>query len=273
MSPAACAALARYLMALADDELVIGYRDTEWTGVAPLVEEDIAFSSMGQDEAGHARLYYILLHELTGTNVDYRARAPEEYLHARLLELPAAPRYAPDGAHTGGDWAFALARRYLYDQFDAERLAALRGCAWAPLARAVEKLQREETYHLLHGETWLARLATGPAEGRARLTAALERAWPDALGLAEPVEGEDLLVRERMLTASSETLRSRWLARVAPALRRHGLPFPAAPDHAGGWQPAIAARTGGRRGEHSKHWREMWEEMTSVYRLDPAATW
>ncbi len=273
MTPAARQALARYLMALADDELVIGYRDTEWTGVAPMVEEDIAFSSMGQDEVGHARLYYILLHELTGTNLDYRARAPGEYRHARLVELPAAPRYSPDGAHTGGDWAFALARRYLYDQFDAERLLMLRSCTWAPLAQAVEKLQREETYHLLHGETWIDRLAAASGDGRARLETALTRVWPEALGLAEPVEDEDRLVAEGILTASSAQVQSRWLARIAPTLLRHALPFPAACGADGVWRATVATETGGRRGLHSEHWRQMWEEMTSVYRLDPAATW
>jgi ring-1,2-phenylacetyl-CoA epoxidase subunit PaaC len=266
-------ALERYLLTMADDELVIGYRATEWTGVAPILEEDIAFSSIGQDEIGHARLYYSLLHDLTGTQVDYRARPPHAYRHAQLLEHPSAPRYRPDGAHIGrSDWAYAVVRQYLYDLFDAERLEALRACAWTPLAESVAKVQREEKYHLLHTRTWIDRLAAGPREARARLERALARAWPDALGLFEPVEGEDLLVAERVLAAGSETLRDRWLARVVPALAAHGLAAPIGRAGAG-WEPLITPRLGGRRGRHTDDWQEMWEEMTSVYRLDPTATW
>ena len=54
-------ALRELLLALADDEFVIGYANSEWTGIAPVLEEDIAFSSLAQDELGHARLLYELL--------------------------------------------------------------------------------------------------------------------------------------------------------------------------------------------------------------------
>lgn len=274
MSPEARAALERYLMAMADDELVIGYRDTEWTGVAPMLEEDIAFSSIGQDEVGHARLWYSLLHDLTGTMLDYRARTPEEYRHAQLLEHPCAPRYSPAGAHAvTGDFAYAIARQFLYDRFDAERLAALAFSAWEPLAQAVDKVRREEKYHLQHGQVWFDRLANGPPEARARLERALAQMWPEALGLFEPVEGEDLLVREGLLSASSTQLGDRWLEGLAPIFQRHKLPIALHQDGNGHWQPDTAPRTGGRRGQHTTDWEQMWDEMTSVYRLDPTATW
>ena len=49
------------LLGLADDELVLGWRDSEWTGIAPVLEEDVAFSSIAQNEIGHARAVYGLL--------------------------------------------------------------------------------------------------------------------------------------------------------------------------------------------------------------------
>jgi ring-1,2-phenylacetyl-CoA epoxidase subunit PaaC len=274
MSPEAQVALERYLMAMADDELVIGYRDTEWTGVAPMLEEDIAFSSIGQDEVGHARLWYSLLHDLTDTMIDYRARKPDEYRHAQLLEHPCAPRYSPDGAHAiTGDFAYAVARQFLYDRFDAERLAALVSSSWEPLALAVDKVRREEKYHLQHCDAWFDRLASGPPDVRARLEHALELMWQEALGLFEPVESEDVLVREGVIGASSEELCARWLDGLFPIFERHRLPFSARRTNDGHWQPDVAPRTGGRRGEHTPDWMQMWDEMTSVYRLDPAATW
>jgi len=268
VTPRARAALARYLLAMADDELVIGYRDTEWTGAAPMLEEDLAFSSIGIDEIGHARLFYALLHELTGQNIDYRARRPQEFLHARLLELAAAPRYEPSGEHRPNrGWAFAIVRQYLYDRFDALRLESVASSAWQPLAEAVDKVQREEKYHLLHTSTWIARLAERAAT-RGRLSAALAECCTGVAGLFEPVVGEALLVAEGLLGASGETLRSRWSDQVGAELARHGIAVPA-----DGLAPLARSALGGRRGEHGPEWLQQWDDMTSVYRLDPAATW
>ena len=54
-------ALADLLLCMADDEFVIGFSDSEWTGIAPILEEDVAMSSIAQDELGHARALYELL--------------------------------------------------------------------------------------------------------------------------------------------------------------------------------------------------------------------
>ena len=48
-------ALAELILSAADDEFVIGFWDSEWTGIAPMLEEDVATSSIAQDEIGHAR--------------------------------------------------------------------------------------------------------------------------------------------------------------------------------------------------------------------------
>ncbi len=273
MTPAAGEALARYLLAMADDELVIGYRDTEWTGAAPVLEEDLAFSSIGLDEVGHARLFYSLLHELTGKQIDYRARQPHEFLHAQFLERPSAPRYDPGGAHRpGGDWSFNVIRQYLYDLFDTFRLASARASSWQPLAGSVEKVQREEKYHLQHGRLWLDRLGNGPPEVRSRLERALAQAWPDALALFEPVEGEAILVEAGLIGESSDSLRNHWLDALEEQFKHYRLDLPAR-RRGRGWQLMIEPLFGGRSGRHSADWQQQWDDMTSVYRLDPAAIW
>src|SRR3954471_20347339 len=138
-------ALGGLLRAMADDEFVIGFSDSEWTGIAPLLEEDVAMSSLAQDELGHAAALYGLLAELTGTDADSLAydREPHDYRHCRLLD------------HGRGDWAMTIARRYLYDTADSVRLEALARGSWAPLADLVGKLLREERYHLMHAGAWL----------------------------------------------------------------------------------------------------------------------
>jgi ring-1,2-phenylacetyl-CoA epoxidase subunit PaaC len=186
------AALASLLLALADDEFVIGFVDSEWTGIAPLLEEDVAMSSLAQDELGHARALYGLLGDLTGRDPDAIAfdRPLEDFRHARLL----------DGGR--GDWATTIARRYLYDTADAVRLEALAASSWRPLADLAVKIRREETYHLLHAEAWLARLRDGVSDGRERLGRAIVALWPDAQEIFAPLLGEETLVREGVLAVA-----------------------------------------------------------------------
>src|SRR5436190_1755030 len=90
------------LLEVADDELILGWRDSEWTGIAPFLEEDVALSSIAQNEIGHARALYELAAAHLGTTADALAfdRSPEEYRCAPLVELRLVP-----------DWARTIARR------------------------------------------------------------------------------------------------------------------------------------------------------------------
>ena len=99
------------LLEIADDELILGWRNSEWTGIAPFLEEDVAFSSIAQNEIGHARAVY----ELLADDADALAfdRALEEYRCAPLVELRLL------------DWAHTIARRWLYEQADELRIATL----------------------------------------------------------------------------------------------------------------------------------------------------
>ncbi|HZQ03192.1 MAG TPA: 1,2-phenylacetyl-CoA epoxidase subunit PaaC [Gaiellaceae bacterium] len=148
---------ARILLELADDELVIGWRDSEWTGIAPTLEEDVAFSSIAQNEIGHARAAYELAARELGTTADELAfdRAPAEYRSIPLVELRLL------------DWARAIARRYLYEQLDRARIETLRRSDDAELASLAAKIDREEAYHRLHAELWAGRLGNEPRFRRA----------------------------------------------------------------------------------------------------------
>lgn len=275
MTPDLREALGRYLLTVADDELVLGYRDSEWTGVAPMVEEDVAFSSLAQDEIGHARLYYMLAAELLGSDPDHLAllRPKDHYYHAGLLETRTTPRYEASGIHqSGGDWAWAIARRYLYDIFDDLRTETLTSSAHTPLAGAVQKIRREEHYHLRHGESWLRTLAGADGEGRTRLLAALDRIWPAALGLFEEAPSEPLLQAQGMLPRRTSELRDPWLDRVSSLCESLNLPVPAA-RNSGAWQPRVEPLFGGRNGQHGPGWDELYEDMTMVRRLEPDGVW
>jgi ring-1,2-phenylacetyl-CoA epoxidase subunit PaaC len=171
---------AQLLLSLADDELILGWRDSEWTGIAPTLEEDVAFSSIAQNEIGHARALYELAAAELDTNADALAfdRAPDEYRCAPLVELHLL------------EWAPTIARRYLYEEADRVRIGVLKRSEDTELAGLAAKIDREETYHRMHAEMWAARL-----RGEPRFSAAVAVLWPYALGVLEPDLREELARR------------------------------------------------------------------------------
>jgi ring-1,2-phenylacetyl-CoA epoxidase subunit PaaC len=155
---------AQQLLEIADDELILGWRNSEWTGIAPYLEEDVAFSSIAQNEIGHARALYELAARDLGTTADELAfdRRPDEYRCSAFVEL----RFVPD-------WAKTIARHYLYEQADEERIKALMASDDAEVAGLAAKIDREETYHRMHAQMWYERLQDEP-----RFVAALEELRP-----------------------------------------------------------------------------------------------
>jgi ring-1,2-phenylacetyl-CoA epoxidase subunit PaaC len=159
------------LLGLADDELILGWRESEWTGIAPLLEEDVAFSSIAQNEIGHARALY----ELLSDDADALAfdRPLAEYRCAPFVELRLL------------DWGHAIARRWLYETADEIRISALK--SELPLAA---KIDREEVYHRLHAQMWHERLRDTD-----RFRAAVDELWPYALGVLPAELREELSAR------------------------------------------------------------------------------
>ena len=281
------------LLALADDELILGHRHSEWTGWAPHIEEDLAFSSIAQDEMAHARLLFGLAKDMTGLDQDQLAlgRQPNEYLNAVLCE------------RNNRDWGFTIARQYLYDTADAVRLEALASSSWKDLADAIRVIRMEEVYHLDHARAWFDRLAHGPVTGRQKLAEGLALAFGEAMTVFEPLPGERTLLDDGVMPQSNEELLARWLAEVGGALEdaaldyvleRHGPPtgemlptsageiegeredlvVPGLSRRDGRWvHEGAFAGAGGRQGRHSEDFLPLWDEMTKLYREHPGATW
>jgi ring-1,2-phenylacetyl-CoA epoxidase subunit PaaC len=159
------------LLAIADDELILGWRDSEWTGIAPFLEEDVAFSSIAQNEIGHARALYELAARGLGTTADELAfdREPEDYRCCELVQLRLP------------DWEHTIARHVLYEEADAARLERLKASDDPELAGLAAKIDREEVYHRLHAQMWLDRLRDEPP-----FAAALEELRPLAAAVLEP---------------------------------------------------------------------------------------
>jgi ring-1,2-phenylacetyl-CoA epoxidase subunit PaaC len=185
---------AQLLLPIADDELVLGWRNSEWTGIAPFLEEDVAFSSIAQNEIGHARALYQLVAEELGTTADELAidRKPEEYRCAQLVER----RFVPD-------WAMTIARHYLYEMADQIRIEALKESDDAEVAGLAAKIDREEAYHRMHAEMWHERLRDEP-----RVKEAIDELWPAALALLDEPLRPKLVERTGLEGLSNSLLQS-----------------------------------------------------------------
>jgi ring-1,2-phenylacetyl-CoA epoxidase subunit PaaC len=182
---------AEALIEYADDELILGWRDSEWTGIAPFLEEDVAFSSISQNEVGHARALYEIAARRLGTTADELAfdRKPEEYRSAPLVELRRM------------DWAATIARHVLYEAADEIRLQALKESGDEEVAGLAAKMDREEAYHRIHAQMWEERLRDEP-----RFRDAVEELWPQALALVPENQRETLA--QRLNLSSNKVLLS-----------------------------------------------------------------
>ena len=144
---------AQLLLPIADDELVLGWRNSEWTGIAPFLEEDVAFSSIAQNEIGHARALYQLVADEVGGTADELAfdRSPDEYRCSQVVQLRLVP-----------DWARTIARHVLYEEADAARIAELKASDDPDVSGLAAKIDREEAYHRMHAQMWAERLRDEP---------------------------------------------------------------------------------------------------------------
>ena len=245
---------ARYVLRLADTNLVLAQRLGEWVGHAPALEEDLGLANVALDLLGQARL--LLAHvgalEGRGRGEDDLAylREESEYLNLTLVEQP------------NGDFGDTIARQFLYDAWQLGLYEGLVQSNDATLAAVAGKGLREAAYHLRYSGGWLVRLGDGTPESHARAARSLAKLWPytnelfddDDVDRASAAAGVGLL---------PSTLEPAWSRRVDETLSRATLPRPE--RAAFGWY--------GKQGRHSEHLGYLLAEMQSLHRAHPGATW
>jgi len=256
VAPKVASALKTFLYRIADDELIIAHRNSEWTGLGPILEEDIAFSSIAQDKLGHSLAIYSILHEVFGEeDPDTIAftRSEKDFTCCHLVELPI------------GEYAFSLVRHLLFDLAEQLRFEMLENSSFEPLAKVARKVKGEIKYHLFHAVTWVTQLgAKGNEESKARTQTALNEAFPLALGIFEPGDHDDILKGEGIFEGE-ETLKERWLTALTSIVEEADLTLPDV--------QSVEPAYGGRKGYHTEHLQPLLDEMAEVFRIDPGAEW
>ncbi len=243
------------LFKMADDALIIGHRNSEWTGIGPTIEEDIAFSSMSQDKIGHAQALYTLLHEhFNEADPDALGfgRTATNFKSCWLVELPI------------GAYDFTLMRHFLFDHAEILRYQSLQQSSFTPLAQLSGKIIGEIKYHILHANTWVKQLSTSTEEAHARIQTALNTVFPYALGIFETGDNEQALINDATFIGE-QALQAHWYQKISGLLNSYGLTVPNIADT----NPVY----GGRKGFHSEHLSPLLIEMTEVFRIDETAEW
>jgi len=242
------------LYRLADDQLILGHRNSEWNGLGPILEEDIAFSSMAQDKLGHSLQLYSLLHALGEAEPDtvaFTRNAPQFHC-CQLVELPI------------GGYDFSLTRHFLFDHAELLRFEALASSSYEPLAQVARKLRGELKYHALHANTWIKRLGTATDEAIGRMQNSLNFTLPYALGIFETTDAESEIIGSGLFIGEAE-LQARWLESIGKVLAQTALEMPDV--------HLLTPASGGRQGRHTEHLQPLLDEMAEVFRLDPTADW
>lgn len=246
------AARFRYVLGLADDQLTLGHRLSQWTGRAPLLEEELALANIALDLIGQARALYQLAGGIEGAGRDEDAlaygRDERGFLNLQLLEQP------------NGDFGRTIARQLLYGALMRDYWPALAASGDAALAAIAGKAAKEAAYHYRHAAEWTVRLGDGTAESRRRMQAGLDELW-EYTGAFFEMSADEAALGGGSIDRPS--LRPGWDAAIGRVLARATLTRPSAT-----WMAAS-----GRDGVHSEHLGPMLAEMQILQRSYPGLTW
>jgi len=247
-------ALFKHILSLADDALVLAHRLSQWSGLGPTLEEDIAISNLGLDLLGQAQLLYAYAAEIEalGREADAFAYLRDEHAFCNVL-LVEQPN---------GDFAATIVRQLLYAAFQHPYLQAMQKSTDARLAEIAAKAAKEMAYHERHAAEWMIRLGDGTEESHQRAKAALDDLWMYTGELFEMSEGEEELVKAG-IAADRAAIRLGWDATINRVLAEATLKRPA--DR---WM-----QSGGRSGRHTEHLGHLLAEMQVLHRAHPGVVW
>lgn len=252
-----------YVLRLADTCLIHAQRLGEWSGHGPVLEEDIATTNLALDLLGQARALLSHAASLDGQGLDEDQlaflRDENQFFNVTLVELPSRRH----SAHApGGDFADLVLRNFLLSTWLQLMWQALATSSDAQLAAIAGKAVKEARYHQQHAGDWVVRLGDGTAESRARMLAALDRAWPYTAELFADDE-VDAAAATSGLGPSRASVQTEWSRQVSAVLADAGLAVP----------PATSFLSTGSRGVHSEHMGYILAEMQSLQRSFPGGRW
>ncbi|HXB93799.1 MAG TPA: 1,2-phenylacetyl-CoA epoxidase subunit PaaC [Puia sp.] len=257
-----------YNLHLADNALVLGHRNSEWTGHGPILEQDIALSNIALDLIGQARnLYQYAAALMNAGEVMTERRA--DGARTEVTEDDLA--YLRDGwdfrncllvEQPNGDWGMTVLRQFFFSTYQYFLYGELRHSQDSELAAIAEKSLKEVTYHLRWSGEWVIRLGDGTDESHSRMEKALGQLWKYTGELFEPSGYEKGLAAEG-IAVDLHKIRPLWDQRVEEVLKQAQL-TPGSNE----WM-----QTGGKHGKHTEHLGYLLAEMQFLQRAYPGCEW
>jgi ring-1,2-phenylacetyl-CoA epoxidase subunit PaaC len=247
-------ALTDYTIHLADNALILGQRNSEWTGHGPILEQDIALSNIALDLIGQARLFYQYAAQLQGNGATEDTiaylRDSGEFKNCLITELDK------------GDWAKTVLRQFFFSTYQWYLYRQLQNSKDIQLAAIAEKALKEVAYHLRWSGEWVVRLGDGTEESHRRMLTALAELWSYTGELTHAAPYEQTLAAEEIAVDPS-SFKNEWLSKINEVLQEATLPLPVS-----GWM-----QNGGKEGKHTEHLGYILAEMQYLQRAYPGCEW
>ncbi len=244
-----------YLLRLADDRLILGQRLSEWCGHGPELEEDLALANMALDMIGHASALYGMAAEIDGQghDEDHFAyfRDDADFTNLQLVELPR------------GDFAFTMARMFLFSSFSYFQYEGLKNAADEQLRGLLNKHLKEIKYHLRHSRDWVLRLGDGTEESHHKIQEAFDEIWMYTGELFYMDDVDQTLINDGNGVAL-DSFYNEWKKLVTETLEEATLTVP-------DWDQFMIS--GSRLGSHTEHLGHILAQMQFLRRSHPEAEW
>ena len=259
--------LIHYVLHLADNSLVLGHRNSEWTGHGPILEQDIALSNIALDLIGQARYLYQYAARLMNAAAGAGRPAPVAAVSEVTEDQLAYLRDSWDFLNcllveqANGDWGTTVLRQFLFSAWQYDFYRELQGSRDGELSAIAEKSLKEVTYHLRWSSEWVIRLGDGTEESHARMEKALDQLWRYTGELFLPADYEQFLAPLGIAVDLAQ-IRPLWTDRVQGVLEEATLASPVA-----------SMQKGGKRGVHTEQLGYLLAEMQFLQRAYPGCEW
>lgn len=247
-------ALYNYILGIADNTLILGQRLGELCGHGPTLETDIALTNISLDLLGQTRSYYQYVAKLQGGNATEDSvaflRKEREYKNVILVE------------QLNTDFAYVIARQFLFDEFHLLLLEQLQHSKDEMLAAIAKKSIKEVTYHVRFSSDWVKRLGDGTVESKEKIQNAINDLWVYTDELFYLTEADKAMINDGVGVDVTK-FKDVYYKKINAILTESTLVIPAVEYF----------QKGGKEGIHSEHMGYILTEMQFMQRTYPNMNW
>jgi ring-1,2-phenylacetyl-CoA epoxidase subunit PaaC len=246
--------LYKYILSIADNSLILGQRLGELCGHGPSLETDIACTNISLDLLGQVRSYYQYAAKITGDNRTEddiaMLRQEREYLNVLLVEQP------------NKDFAYVIARQFLFDAFHNLLLSELQRSTDQTLAAIARKSIKEVSYHLRFSADWIKRLGDGTAQSNSKIQEAVNDLWTYTDELFHLTEADRDMIQQKV-AVDTRQFKNRYYSSVTKVFEEAQIKIP----------KSNYFKKGGKQGIHSEHMGYLLAQLQYMQRAYPDMQW